>query len=694
MKSFRTELENSVVEKDILDLEKKIFQFKSGILDEDSFRSLRLARGVYGQRQQGVQMIRIKLPLGIVSPDQLRRIAEISDTYSDGLMHITTRQDIQVHHVSLDDTPQLWADLEKDQITLREACGNSVRNITASPYAGVDSDEPFDVTDYGWTLFQFFLRNPIAEEMGRKFKIAFSSSEKDLARTYMHDLGLIPVNENGLKGFKVLLGGGLGAQPAHAFAVKEFLPVEQLVSYAEAVVRFFDQYGERNKRHKARFKFLIKELGIDVVTEEIEEEFRRLISNDTTFVHKPIYENIPVGSDSEMIAKPGFSNWLKTNVKNQRQEGKITVVVKIRNGNLTSSDARNLSDIVERYSPEEARLTIEQNLVIRSVANDSLIPLYNALYDLDFADFGAGTIRDITACPGTRTCNLGITASYDVGEVIEEVLTNEYPEVILSGDIQIKISGCMNSCGQHVVADIGFHGSSIRSKEGTIPALQVLLGGKVLGGGKAQFADKVIKIPTKRVKNIIRFVLDDFQLNKHQDERYNEYYNRNGKLYFYDLLKPLSDITRVSDDEYLDWGAEDRFKKEIGIGECAGVKIDLVKTLLYEAYLKIEQAEYFIEQNKFGDSTYSAYSSIVQSAKAFLIRKGGNENPIAIGSKIQIVASFEEYYPLVQSRFLAESFKELITEINTSKRDHKSAIKYRAIAERFHLAINELNYEK
>ncbi len=552
MKSFRTELEDPIIERNIIDLEKKIYQFQSGKLDEDSFRSLRLARGVYGQRQQGVQMIRIKIPLGIIAPAQLRRIAAVSDQYSDGKMHITTRQDIQIHHVSLDDTPNLWADLEKDQITLREACGNTVRNITASPFAGVDPDEPFDITQYGWTLFAFFLRNPVGAEMGRKFKIALSATEKDLARTYMHDLGLIPKINNGIKGFKVLLGGGLGGQPALASVIREFLPESELIPFSEAIVRVFDQYGERNKRHKARLKFLVKEVGLETIIEKIEQELHWVINSDFQRVDKPFYENVPSEQPTNVIAKEGFQNWSKTNVKVQKQDGLVSVILKIRNGNLNTDNARAIAQLIEDFSPEEARLTIEQNLVIRSVAADTLIPLYNQLVNLGFADFGANTIRDITACPGTRTCNLGITASYDVAEIIEKLLVNEYLDIILSKDVQIKISGCMNACGQHTVFDIGFHGSSIRTKEGTIPALQVLLGGKIIGGGEAQYGDKVIKIPTKRVENIIRSVLNDFKSNKKTNDNFNSYYNSRGKIYFYDLLKPLASTDDVIDDEFLD----------------------------------------------------------------------------------------------------------------------------------------------
>ena len=280
MQSFRTEIENPVVERDIIDLERKIRQFQEGKIDDDRFRSLRLARGVYGQRQPGVQMVRIKLPFGRITPKQLLRIADVSDEYASGNLHLTTRQDIQIHYVSLDRTPELWAELEKDKITLREACGNTVRNITASAKAGIDLEEPFDVSPYAEEMFMYFLRNPVCQEMGRKFKIAFSSSEKDSAFTFIHDIGAIPkvrtVDGKEERGFKVLLGGGLGAQPHLAQVAYEFLPEDQLIPFTEAVLRVFDRHGERNKRGKARMKFLLQSLGLEELMKLVKEEWTAL----------------------------------------------------------------------------------------------------------------------------------------------------------------------------------------------------------------------------------------------------------------------------------------------------------------------------------------------------------------------------------------------------------------------------------
>ena len=276
MQSFRSEIENPIVEKDIIDLEKKIQQFYNGEIDEERFRSLRLARGVYGQRQFGVQMIRIKLPYGKLTSEQLHRIANVSDEYSRGRLHITTRQDIQIHHVSLDRTPELWAELEKDDITLREACGNAVRNVTASETAGIDKDEPFDVSPYAHATFEFFLRNPICQELGRKFKISFSGTDKDTALSFMHDLGFIAKIKDGVVGFKVMVAGGLGSQARLADTLFEFIEADKIIPITEAVLRVFDRFGERSKRAKARLKFLIKDIGFDAFVKLVEHEQKAL----------------------------------------------------------------------------------------------------------------------------------------------------------------------------------------------------------------------------------------------------------------------------------------------------------------------------------------------------------------------------------------------------------------------------------
>lgn len=624
MRSFRSELEdlnNPVVEQDIIELGNKIALFKEGRLDEEKFRSLRLARGVYGQRQQGVQMIRIKLPYGRLTSEQLLRIAAVSDRWSNGKLHFTTRQDIQIHYVRLDDTPEVWAELEKDEITLREACGNTVRNITASPLAGVDVDEPFDVSPYADALFSYFLRNPVNEDMGRKIKIAFSSSTRDTAFTYIHDLGFIPLVQNGQRGFKVLLGGGLGSQPRLANQAVDFLPEDELIPFTEAVLRVFDRYGERARRNKARLKFLIKSLGIEAFLELVEAERSRLgllsiAVNDaagqpllTSLKRKPV---IPHDESA-------FALWKRSNAYLQKQQGFYAVAIRIPRGNISTNTARKLSSVIRTYAANETRVTIDQGLLLRYVSAADLPALFNALTHIGLALPGAAGTADITSCPGTDTCNLGISNSTGVAKALEGVIAGNYPHLIANLDLRVRISGCMNSCGQHTLSAIGFHGSSVKVGDKIAPALQVLLGGGNLESGDGIFAEKVIKVPSKRAIETLQTILDDFEDNHREGEYYHSYFQRQGKDYFYQLLKPLADTSTLTESDFLDWGSEQAFKPEIGVGECAGVTLDLVGTLLFDAGEKAERARQALANEQYGDSIYLSYAALISGAKAKLV---------------------------------------------------------------------------
>ncbi len=508
MQSFRTEIENPVVEKDIIELADKIAAFNNLQIDEEKFRSLRLARGVYGQRQQGVQMIRIKLPYGKVKSNQLRRIAAVSDEYSRGRLHITTRQDIQIHYVDLQRTPELWAELEKDEVTVREACGNVVRNVTASETAGIDVDEPFDVSPYADALYKFFLRNPICQEMGRKFKVSFSSTDEDTGLSYLHDLGFIAKIENEVRGFKVMVAGGLGSQPRHADVLYDFLPSDKIIPVMEGVLRIFDRYGERKSRAKARMKFLLKDIGLDAFRELIEQEQKAIelktvaIDADGYVASEPVSVEAPEVTIKNQVA---FNLWKSTNIIPQKQEGFIAIGIKVLLGDFYTDKARLLADLVENYAAGEIRLTLRQNIVIPFVKEDLVPFFYQELEKLGFVEAGYNKAVDITACPGTDTCNLGISSSTGIAKELERVIAAEYPQYLENQDLVIKISGCMNACGQHNMANIGFQGMTVRTKDKLVaPALQVLLGGGNLGNGNAIFADKVVKVPSKRGLEALR----------------------------------------------------------------------------------------------------------------------------------------------------------------------------------------------
>ena len=693
MLSFRTEIENPLVQKDIIELDRKIQLYQNGKIDEDGFRSLRLARGIYGQRQEGVQMIRIKLPFGRLNSEQLHRIADVSDEYSTGRLHITTRQDIQIHYVSLDRTPELWAELEKSDITLREACGNAVRNITASETAGIDPDEPFDVSPYADAVFKFFLRNPICQELGRKFKISFSSSDKDSALSFIHDLGFIAktrlINGQEVRGFKVMMAGGLGAQPRQADTVFDFLETDKIIPFIESTLRIFDRYGERNRRAKARLKHLILNIGLDKFLQYIEDETKAL-SNHSVAITADQSESIQTYREIEIPQikiedEFAYNNWKQSNVFQQKQTGYYAIGIKVRLGDFYTDKARILADLIKEYAEDELRLTISQGILIRNI-KESLLPFfYEKLTDLGFTDIGYGSALDVTSCPGTDTCNLGIASSTGLARELEKTLADEFPMYVNNKDISIKLSGCMNACGQHSIAQIGFYGMSMKKGNLVIPAFQVLLGGGTLGDGNGRFADKIIKIPSKRGPDALRLLIFDYEDNKLNDQSFNDYYLDIGKDHFYHLLKPLADISEVNKDIFIDWGHNENYIKAIGVGECAGVVIDLVSTLLFETEEKLENARHSLEAGKWADSIYQSYTGIINTAKAVLIGENVKTN-----TQAGIVKDFDQYFTSSGLIQMDGTLSELVYEIKNTEASADFAQEYLDKAQHFYKLIDEL----
>lgn len=679
MQSFRTELENPLVEKDIIDLERKIRLFREGKIHEEKFRSLRLARGVYGQRQQGVQMVRIKLPYGKMTLAQWKRIADISDEYSTGNLHFTTRQDIQIHFVSLERTPELWAKLEEENVTLREACGNTVRNITASPTAGIDPNEPFDVTPYVHATFEYFLRNPVCQEMGRKFKMSFSNTDDDTALSYMHDLGFIPKMQDGKRGFKIMLGGGLGAQPQLAHLAYEFLEEDAIIPFVEAVLRVFDRHGERNSRHKARLKFLIAKIGFDAFMELVEAEKLSLKVKTFKVDTEKFEQKISTDSEknnSELSTQNSelYNAWLKTNAFAQKQARYFGVFVRVPLGNISSTVSRSLIEKLAGYVADDVRVTVNQGLLLRFVKEENLPYIFNLLSEYNLAAPGANSIANITACPGTDTCNLAISDSTSITLEFEKVLREDFPELVEENNMQIKISGCMNACGQHSMAHIGFHGSSLKAAGKVLPALQVLLGGGTIGNGQGRIADKVIKIPSKRGPQLLRVILNDYEANGFEGEYFNDYYDRQGEKYFYALLKPLADLTTLIDTDFVDWGRDEIFQTEIGVGECASVIIDLVATIFYESEEKIAWAKEAYDESRWADAIYYAYQSQINTAKAILLEKNISSN-----TQHGIISEFDKHF----TDEFEGNFKEQVLQINQNEPSQAFALAYITTSENF-----------
>ncbi len=685
MQSFRSEIENPIVQKDIIELGDKIQQFYDGTIDEEKFRSLRLARGVYGQRQFGVQMIRIKLPYGKVTSDQLLRICNVSEEYSRGRLHITTRQDIQIHYVSLDRTPELWAELEKSDITLREACGNAVRNVTASPDAGISPEEPFDVTPYAHAVFQFFLRNPICQELGRKFKVSFSSTDDDTALSYMHDIGFIAkikvIDGKPVLGFKIMLAGGLGSQPRLADVAFDFLEADKIIPYMESILRVFDRYGERSKRAKARLKFLVKDLGLEAFNELVAKE-QKALAYQTFPIATDGFDNNPdvsgiVAPEVTIEDQASYEAWKASNVFAQKQEGLFAIGIKVNIGDFYLPEARALAALIKEYAADELRFTLRQNILVRHVREDLLPFFYTKLKELGFTDLGYEAIQDVTACPGTDTCNLGIASSTGIADELGKVLRAEYPEFAVDSDLVIKISGCMNACGQHNLCNIGFQGMSVKAGKLVAPALQILLGGGTLGDGEARIADKVIKVPSKRGPEALRLILNDYIENSGGAD-FVAYYLEKGEKYFYDFLKPLSSTDNLQESDFIDWGNEEKYEKAVGTGECAGVVIDLVATLLFDSKEKLNNAKETLAAGKLSDAIYFAYSSMVHTAKAILTAEGTKTN-----THNKIISDFNEIFVQAGKIDLGTDFESFIYQINQNEQSEAFANSYIADAEKF-----------
>lgn len=670
--------------RDIFELQQKVSAYKNNEMPEDKFKHFRLTRGIYGQRQLGVQMYRIKLPMGRVTPPQLVRIAELSEQYCNANLHLTTRQDIQLHFLKVEDAPAVWAGLEDVGVTSREACGNTVRNVTASAEAGVDPHEPFDVSPYNYETFRFFLRNPICQDMGRKMKIAFSSSEKDTAFTYIHDFGFIPKIKDGKRGFKVVVGGGLGAQAFTAQLAYEFLEEDQVIPFLEAGLRVFDRYGERTRRHKARMKYLVKDLGLEKFLELISEErTANKVKSYPIILHsvpeaKPAQEK-PV---PEMVIEDQnkYQGWLKTNVYKQKQDGFYGVYLKVTNGDIKPDQARRIAELVNDYASQDMRVTMNQNLFIKFVREEALPYVFTVLNDMGFADPGYGTIADITTCPGTDTCNLGVTNSMTLARILEEVIQQEYYDLIFDKAIHIKMSGCMNSCGQHMSANIGLHGSSIRVGDKVAPAMQICLGGGVDLNGNGTVGDKIVKLPTKKMPDALRAILNDFDANSTDTEYFNDYYQRMGKNYFYTLLKPIADTSKFLEDDYFDYGQEDYFTPEVGVGECAGVMYDMIGTIIRDAQIKQTDANEALKKGKYAEAIYYAYTGFVITAKALLLSKD-----VECNTQIRILQDFDKTFVETGSITIDGGLENLVLSINKNEPEQAFAELY---VQRFHQFFN------
>jgi sulfite reductase (ferredoxin) len=639
---------------------------KQGKLEEKVFAELRLRRGAYGQRYDNGQrydgtqtqeipfprrgltkgpdtefdapgMQRIKIPYGRVSADQLETLADCAEEYSDGILHITTRQAIQLHFAHIEDTPDMNRRLAALGITTREACGNSVRNVTGCPKAGVCTDEVFDISPYAKAETWFLLGHRDVQDFGRKMKIAYSGcAHEGCARVMMHDLGFVAatreVDGEVERGFKVYVGGGLGAVPHVAKVLYEFMPEAKMLPVSQAISRVYARLGEKKNRNKARIKFLVAKLGI--------EEFRRLVDEELeTLEPDPRWEDwlteahIPViegrsepATDGSVQPLPGFDEWSETNVYRQRQDGFLSVTLNLPLGDITARQARKVADIMREFSPDSVRTTVDQNLFMRWIHEQDLPAVYNALHEARLVGAGAATITDVTSCPGTDTCKLGIASSRGLGSELRTRLEDRKLHLDpLLKDVLVKVSGCPNSCGMHHIADIGFYGSSRNVGQYKVPHFMLLLGG-ALQDNSGNYGLAVGAIPSKRVPETVDRLLDMYSGEHEPDERFREWVMRTGKKTIKERLKDLLQVPpyETNPEFYVDWhDAREYSIGDIGVGECAGEIVTLTQFSLANAESRVLDASELVEDLDSGEegvqqASSEAYLAMITAAQGLL----------------------------------------------------------------------------
>ena len=579
-----------ILDREFDDFDNEAQDFLSGKTAENEFIPFRLRQGVYGQRQAERQMVRVKLPMGGVNPEQLEAFATVIEKYVPlNKGHITTRQNIQMHHVPLPDAAKLIRELGDAGLSSREGCGNTVRNVTGDPYAGVCADELFDLTPYAAAYVRYFVRHPTTQLMPRKIKTAFTGSEADRAITGIHDIAFIArvreIDGVEVQGVELRVGGGTSIMPRVAPTIYDFLRLDdgEYLKVTEAALRIFDrQDWLRKNRARARIKVLIDKIGADAFRDLIEEELQGDWVDERDFDPTPLmylYDEEanapapPLNPSSPNGDRTEFDRFLAANVQPQRQEGFATVAVKVTRGDLTPDQLRGLAAIMRDFCGGSARTTIDQNLVLRWVREESAYDVWSRLLALELGDAGADEVTDVVSCPGTDSCKLGITSSMGLNKAIEERVAAMEIDDPLTKRIHIKMSGCPNGCGQHHIGNIGFYGASIRLGEHTVPAYIAHLGGRYEGGDVAYGQRLKVRLPAKRVPDAVERWIRHYEDNRDEGESFNAFVDRVGTSEFEELVRRdlalPPEFSLESMAEFMDWSRDVPFEVIRGEGECA-----------------------------------------------------------------------------------------------------------------------------
>lgn len=576
----------------------KVKLFRQGKLSEDSFRRFRLQHGAYGSRlQTNYSMVRIKIPSGEITPEQLEKIASLSEAFSIGSAHVSTRQNIQLHWVQLEDVSEVMRGLVEVGLTTREACGNTVRNVMCSHFAGVCPDEAFDATPYSKAIARFFIRNPMCQNLPRKFKINFACCEKHgLAR--IADIGLIPMIKDEVRGFRIYLGGGLGAASFIGHCLEDFTSEDKLLPTCMATIRLFDRHGNRENMARNRMRYLVQELGWDKFQKIVLKE-RSIVEMTTAYSTTKLFDvkreeesrqlpkatlsmvKLPMLNEHITQESPAYERWLHTNVIPQKQAGYFMVFVTLGAGDITANQLRVLAESIRELSAEgAARNTPQQNFAIRYVKGDELREFYNRLVSIGLASPGALTIASAVGCSGTTSCNLAITNSHRLAKEIQL----KFLEIGLDTDDNlrdstIKISGCPNSCGQHEIATIGFFGGASRIGNAMAPTYTMLFGGSA--GEQGELGKAIMRVPAKRVIDTIQEIIKTYKQERHSNETLCQWINKivkgegTGNIRniedIKEILLPVTQLPPVEKEpaSYKDYGNDVKFSAKTARGECA-----------------------------------------------------------------------------------------------------------------------------
>ncbi len=579
-----------ILQREYDDFQTEATKFLAGETEEDEFIKFRLKQGVYGQRQPDVQMIRVKLPFGGITPSQMESFANVIEKYVPlNKGHVTTRQNVQMHHIPLPDIEKAIRELGESGLSSREGCGNTVRNVTGDPWAGVAKDELFDLTPYVGAYVRYFVRHPTTQAMPRKIKTAFDGSPRDRAISGIHDIAfrarVREIEGRGeVRGVEMLVGGGTSIMPRVAPALYDFVELENgdYLKIAEAVFRIFDrQEWLRVNRARARIKVFVDKYGIDELRNQVEEELKGdwVAERDFSIEHRLFLddEREAAPAPPQSYGSPNgdlseFERFRAANVAEQKQQGFVTVEVKITRGDLSPEQFRGLAAIMREYAGGYARTTVQQNLVLRWVREETVYDVWKALSALGLGDAGSRQINDVVSCPGTDSCKLGITSSMGLNAAVQERIEAMEITDALTRQLNIKISGCPNGCGQHHVASIGFTGASIKVGEHTIPAYIPHVGG-VFEGGEVKFGTRLkLRLPSKRIPDAIERWVGHYEANRAEGEEWNAFVERTGTAELEALVKDLSmpvDFGLETMNEFIDWNRNVPFEVIRGEGECA-----------------------------------------------------------------------------------------------------------------------------